>query len=66
MPGTRVENFIEGRRVAHGEGGEVLETVNPATGERLGAVRLDDVGNAEAAVRAAAEAFPAWAAFPWI
>ncbi len=60
----RVENFIEGRRVAGPAGDEVLEHVDPASGEALGRVVLDSLQPAEAAVRAAREAFPGWAATP--
>lgn len=61
---TRVEHFIGGRRVADREQGETRAIINPATGSVLGEVRMDGVKNAEAAVQAALEAFPKWAAKP--
>lgn len=64
MMTTRVENFIGGRRVTDSSEGEVRTIVNPATGQALGEVRMDNVHSAEAAVQAALEAFPAWAAKP--
>jgi malonate-semialdehyde dehydrogenase (acetylating)/methylmalonate-semialdehyde dehydrogenase len=59
-----VGHFIEGRRVTEADGGELRRNVDPATGEATGQVRMDAVANAEAAVQAAREAFPAWAAQP--
>lgn len=61
---ARVEHFIAGRRVADRGDGEIRTIVNPATGQTLAQVRMDNVHSAEAAVQAAAEAFPAWAARP--
>jgi len=37
-----------------------IETVNPATGESIGSVALDDGASCDAAVARAAEAFPRW------
>ncbi len=62
-----VEHFIAGKRVrdSGGDGKGELRTVNnPATGQALGQVRMDNLQSAEAAVQAAAEAFPVWAAKP--
>jgi len=61
---VRVEHFIGGRRVVDRGEGEMRTITNPATGAVLGQVRLDNVQSAEAAVQAAAEAFPAWEARP--
>ena len=61
---ARIEHFIAGRRVADQGAGEMRTIANPATGDVLGQVRMDNVQNAEAAVQAAVEAFPAWAAKP--
>jgi malonate-semialdehyde dehydrogenase (acetylating)/methylmalonate-semialdehyde dehydrogenase len=64
MTPAPVENFIEGRRVAGTDGTELIDNVDPASGECLGRVAMDSVESAEAAVRAASAAFPAWAATP--
>ena len=64
MATTRVQHFIGGRRVDDDGGGPVLDNVNPASGDVLAEVPLESVQSAEAAVRSAAEAFPAWAATP--
>ncbi len=61
---VRVDNFIGGRRIAGDGGGEIVEDLNPADGESLGQVVMDSVRAADAAVQAAREAFPAWAATP--
>jgi len=60
---TRIDHFISGRRVGAAEG-EIIDNVNPATGETLGQVVMDSVRAADDAVRAAAEAFGPWAATP--
>ena len=44
--------------------GRSFPTFNPATGEVLGRVPLADAADVDRAVRAADEAFPAWAATP--
>jgi malonate-semialdehyde dehydrogenase (acetylating) / methylmalonate-semialdehyde dehydrogenase len=55
--------MIGGRPVAPA-GEATFQVKNPATGEALAGVALEDVRLAEQAVAAAAEAFPAWAATP--
>src|SRR5690242_13017732 len=68
MSTGQVDHFSGGKRV-NGAGGpaaaaERRPVVNPATGETLAQVEMDSVRAAEAAVEAAAQAFPAWAAKP--
>ncbi|MCA9739875.1 MAG: aldehyde dehydrogenase family protein, partial [Gemmatimonadetes bacterium] len=43
---------------------DVLPVTDPATGERLGEVPLSGAADVDAAVQAAARAFPAWRATP--
>jgi malonate-semialdehyde dehydrogenase (acetylating)/methylmalonate-semialdehyde dehydrogenase len=64
MAPARVDHFISGRKVADATPGPARRIVNPASGEPLAEVSMDSVQHAEAAVRAAAEAYPAWAATP--
>ena len=54
----RQDAYIGGERVP-GDG-EEIEVRSPATDELLGTVTTSSATQAEAAVRAAAEAFPAW------
>ncbi len=60
-PDTVVEHFIGGERVA-GASGRHAEVFNPATGEVARRVALATRAEVDAAVRAAANAFPGWAA----
>ncbi len=55
-----VQNYIGGRFVAGT--GRALEVLNPADGSLLSHVPLSGSDELDAAVRAAAEAFPAWSA----
>jgi len=55
---TRESTFIGGAWVS-GDG-EEIEVRSPASGELLGAVRGSTPAQVDAAVRAAADAFPAW------
>ncbi len=50
-----------GNRWEESRSGRVIPTYNPATGEQLGSVPLGDAEDVDRAVRAAHEAFPAWA-----
>ncbi len=61
-PGTLM-NYIGGRWVA-AKSGKVAESINPATGEVLGRVAESGPEDVEAAVRAAADAFPGWHKVP--
>lgn len=54
--------FIGGARVA--DGLETQVVTNPATGEALGTVPIGDRATVDAAIAAAASAFPTWAAAP--
>jgi acyl-CoA reductase-like NAD-dependent aldehyde dehydrogenase len=57
-----LENFIGGRWVA-GTGGQAVDDLNPADpGDVLARIPLSSVEDADAAITAAAEAFPAWKA----
>ena len=59
---TRLGAFIDGSWV-DGEGDEI-EVVSPGSGETLGSVRAATPPQVDAAVAAAAAAFPAWRATP--
>jgi malonate-semialdehyde dehydrogenase (acetylating)/methylmalonate-semialdehyde dehydrogenase len=62
-----VHHFIGGQRVADSHGGSSGrwgEVFNPATGERSRRVALGGVAEVDRAVKAAAAAFPGWAATP--
>src|SRR5207248_3023268 len=62
-----ISHFINGKRVqgrsesAGGRGGDVF---NPATGEKVRRVAFASAADVDAAVKAAAAAFPGWAATP--
>jgi malonate-semialdehyde dehydrogenase (acetylating)/methylmalonate-semialdehyde dehydrogenase len=58
-----ITHWIGGRR-AGGPPSRTSEVFNPATGEVSGLVRLADAATVDAAVRAAQDAFPAWADTP--
>ena len=57
----RIDHLINGKPVA---GRDYLETVNPATQEVLAEVASGGETEVNAAVAAAKEAFPKWAATP--
>jgi malonate-semialdehyde dehydrogenase (acetylating) / methylmalonate-semialdehyde dehydrogenase len=60
---TRVlENYIAGRWTPAHAATEVLDVINPATGEVLARVPLSGAADLDAAVQAAREALPAWRA----
>jgi malonate-semialdehyde dehydrogenase (acetylating)/methylmalonate-semialdehyde dehydrogenase len=56
---TRIPHWIGGRRV-EGSSGRTGPVFNPALGRQTGAVDFATVEEVDAAVRAAAAAFPAW------
>src|SRR5579872_2843935 len=58
-----IQHYIDGKKVdgASGRWGDVF---NPATGEKIRRVALATAGEVDAAVKAAAAAFPGWAATP--
>jgi len=58
-----VSHFINGQR-AEGTSGRWGDVFNPATGERARRVALGGAAEVDRAVKAAATAFPAWAATP--
>ncbi|AHH94905.1 aldehyde dehydrogenase family protein [Kutzneria albida] len=59
---TSTEHFIAGDRVVGT--GERIEVVNPATEQVIATIPAGTAAEADAAVEAAAAAFPAWAATP--
>jgi aldehyde dehydrogenase (NAD+) len=62
---VRTAHLIGGEFVGDtGAGGERIDAVNPATEEVLASVPAGTPADADAAVRAAAAAFPGWAATP--
>jgi len=60
---TKLRNFIGGKAVDPAEG-RTEEVVNPATGTAIAAAPLSTRPDVDAAVAAAKEAFPGWAATP--
>ena len=60
---TRLRNFIGGKAVDPAEGGSE-DVVNPATGEAIAEAPLSTKADVDAAVAAAKQAFPGWAATP--
>src|SRR4029079_6962548 len=56
-------HFIAGKRVV-GKSGRFGDVFNPAAGEITARVAFADSGELDAAVKAARDAFPAWAAPP--
>jgi len=58
-----IGNFIAGR-IVEPAGGRYLDNVDPATGKTYSQVPHSDARDVQAAVEAAREAFPAWAAAP--
>ncbi|MBV8088020.1 MAG: aldehyde dehydrogenase family protein, partial [Alphaproteobacteria bacterium] len=62
-PTNEIQHYIEGKR-ADGSSGRWGDVYNPATGERTGRVAFAGTAEVDRAVKAAAAAFPAWAATP--
>jgi len=60
---AEIGHYVGGKRVA-GTSGRTGEVFNPATGERSGNVAFASVAEVDAAVAAAAAAFPAWSDLP--
>jgi malonate-semialdehyde dehydrogenase (acetylating)/methylmalonate-semialdehyde dehydrogenase len=60
---TEIHHYIDGKRF-EGSSGRWGDVFNPATGERIRRVALGGADEIDRAVRAAAAAFPAWAATP--
>jgi malonate-semialdehyde dehydrogenase (acetylating)/methylmalonate-semialdehyde dehydrogenase len=60
---TEIGHYVAGQRVA-GTSGRTGEVYNPATGEQTGRVAFASVAEVDAAVAAAAKAFPDWADKP--
>jgi malonate-semialdehyde dehydrogenase (acetylating) / methylmalonate-semialdehyde dehydrogenase len=60
---TEIGHYVGGKRVA-GTSGKSGEVFNPATGQQSGRVAFAGVAEVDAAVAAAAAAFPAWSDLP--
>jgi len=58
-----IQHYIDGKKV-NGASGRWGDVFNPATGEKIRRVALATEGEVDAAVKAAAAAFPGWAATP--
>jgi aminomuconate-semialdehyde/2-hydroxymuconate-6-semialdehyde dehydrogenase len=59
---THILNFINGQFVAP-ISGKLIDNINPATGQIMGSLPDSDRQDIDAAVAAAEQAFPAWAAW---
>jgi malonate-semialdehyde dehydrogenase (acetylating)/methylmalonate-semialdehyde dehydrogenase len=60
---TQIKNFINGAWVV-AEKCESVPLINPSTGEIIGEVPLSTADISNLAVKAAADAYPAWSATP--
>lgn len=58
-----IAHYIHGR-VTHGSSGRTQNVTNPALGSVIGKVALANAAEVDAAVKSAAQAFPAWSALP--
>ena len=58
-----IDYFIDGKRVAP-DGGAQSNTTNPATGEVLATIAMNEISAADAAILAAKGAFPEWSGTP--
>ena len=58
-----IEHFIDGKRI-QAKGGATCTDINPATGEVLATVSLDEVTAADAAVMSASRAYKEWSETP--
>jgi betaine-aldehyde dehydrogenase len=54
-----IENFIDGRS-SEGSSDEVMEVLDPSTGEQIASTRASSTSDVDAAVQAASRAFPQW------
>lgn len=63
MSAEQIDNLVAGKQVPV-DGAELLDVLDPASGELLARVPLSGAAEVDAAVRAAAEAFPGWAEEP--
>jgi malonate-semialdehyde dehydrogenase (acetylating)/methylmalonate-semialdehyde dehydrogenase len=62
-PITKAPNYVDGSWI-ESSGSELLDVTNPATGEVIAQVPMSGAGEVNAAVEAAAAAFPAWRRTP--
>ena len=58
-----IDYFIDGKLVTP-NGGAQCDSRNPATGDVIASVALDDISAADAAIIAAKDAFPSWSETP--
>jgi aldehyde dehydrogenase (NAD+) len=63
-PTVTTAHYVNGSFVPLDDAGERIDVVNPATEEVIASVPAGTLADADAAVQAAASAFPAWAATP--
>ncbi|GAB1513752.1 aldehyde dehydrogenase family protein [Actinophytocola sp. KF-1] len=63
-PTVSTAHFVNGSFTESSAGGERIDVINPATEEVIASVPAGTQSDADAAVRAAASAFEAWAATP--
>ena len=61
---TETVPMLIGGELRESASGQTIDAVSPATGEILGRIPRGDAADVDAAVRAAADAFPAWRATP--
>jgi malonate-semialdehyde dehydrogenase (acetylating)/methylmalonate-semialdehyde dehydrogenase len=59
----KIEHFIDGKKVAP-QGGEWCDDVNPATGEVIGEVAMDELAATQGAIESAKRAFRGWSETP--
>ena len=57
-----VKNYISGKFMPNGQ--KSMEVISPLTGKVISTVPLSSAADLDNAVKAAKEAFPAWAAMP--
>src|SRR5260221_14405553 len=62
-PAPALKNYIGGKSV-DSLAASFLPVTNPSTGEEIASVPLSTAADVDAAVRAAAGAYPAWSAIP--
>jgi aldehyde dehydrogenase (NAD+) len=64
MSEALLKSYIAGQWVLPGEAGGIFEAINPANEEVCARIALCGPAEADAAVRAARAAFPAWSVTP--
>ncbi|HKW77528.1 MAG TPA: aldehyde dehydrogenase family protein, partial [Candidatus Limnocylindria bacterium] len=64
MEVPHMAKMLIGGELVGAQGGKTIEVRNPANGEVVGDIPRGSAADVDAAVSAAAKAFPAWAATP--